>query len=235
MALSITPLDISSLREETTNEFLDRRERELTAQISALNGQLAPKAAELSQIRRVRAALKLDAHLSESLPSETEPATNHPPAGFDYGAALTNVIGGRSMPAYHTMTIKELVIQALLDHFPLGGPAAAIRLFIRDAYSRGVEPGSMRAQMHRLKTDKILQHDATKDIWDFATGKRALYDTYRQVPPANAMPELQDDSSEEDSPLLEAARKLAWDGDGFAEKQDSDKPPDPKRPSWRRV
>jgi hypothetical protein len=229
MALSITPPDISSLREETTNQFLDRRERELTAQISALNGQIAPKEAELLQVRRVKAALKLDADLSKSLSGETEPTANHPVVSFDYDAALTNVIGGRSMPPYHTMTIKELVIQALLDHFPLGAAAALIREFIRDAYSRGIEPSSLRAQMHRLKADKILQHDAAKDIWDFATGKRALYDTYRQVP--KATPELRDNNPEDDDDaLLRAAEQLAWDGDGFAEKQASNKPPEAKPP-----
>jgi hypothetical protein len=205
MAVSLSP----PFLEETTIQFLDRRERELTAQISALNGQLAPKEAELLQIKRVRAALNLVTDLSKSMSSEAEPTANQQTASFNYEAALTRVIGGRSMPGYQAMTIKELLIQALLDHFPLGGTAAAIREFIKDAYGKGIEPNSMRTQMHRLKVDKILQHDATKDIWDFATGKRALYDTYRQVPPAKAMPELRDDNPEDDA-LLRAAAAMAW-------------------------
>jgi hypothetical protein len=37
------------------------------------------------------------------------------------------------MPPYADKTIKQLVVQALFDHFPNGGTAADIRDFIRDA------------------------------------------------------------------------------------------------------
>ena len=215
MAISMTPPDTSSLREETTSQFLARRERELTAQIAALRGQLAPKEAELSHVQ----------HMRSFLPTP-DPIIREADAHLHIGgvAGVWDKNSSPSIPAilasiYGTKTIKELTIQALLDNFPNGGTVSAIRDFIRDAYSRTIEPGSMRSQMHRLKADKILHHDAEKDRWDFATGKRALYDTYSQVPPASMMPELQDDISEEDSALLEAARKLAWNEDDFAKSQ----------------
>ena len=107
---------------------------------------------------------------------------------------------------YGSKTIKELTIQALLDHFPNGGSAVAIRDFIRDAYSRTIEPSSLRAQMHRLKADSILGHDPSTDTWNFRDGKRALYGTYPT--PRKLMKELQDGPYDDD--LLNAAAKLAW-------------------------
>jgi hypothetical protein len=196
MALYTTPPDISSLREETTSEFLDRRERELVAQIAAIRGQLAPKEAELSAIQRMKAVINLADDLSPSLGALARAPS---------WAANPNQ---QSAP-YAAMTIKQLTIQALLDHFPLGGSAAEIRDFIRDAYRRTIEPSSMRAQMHRLKADSILKHDPEKDVWDFAMGKRALYDTYSHQSSRNAMPELRD-SDQDDDALLRAAAAMAW-------------------------
>jgi hypothetical protein len=80
--------------------------------------------------------------------------------------------------AYGGKTVKELTLQALLDHFPNGGTAAAIRNFIRDAYDRTIDPARVRAQMHRLKADSILVHDPLTDTWNFRDGKRALYGRY---------------------------------------------------------
>jgi hypothetical protein len=211
------------MAEETVAQFLGRRERELLAQVSALRGQLAPKEAELAQVQKMRALLPGGAR--ESAMDELKASLAH-----SFGDLVAAPAAPGTPDPYSNKTIKELVIQALLDHFPLGGTAAAIRDFIRDAYGRTIEPGSMRSQMHRLKADRILQHDAEKDCWDFATGKRALYDTYRQVPSANAMPELQDENPEDEA-FLEAARKLAWKDDDLVEKQASNNPPQAKPPS----
>jgi len=199
--------------EETVDQFLARRERELTAQISALHGQIAPKEAELLQIRRVKAALNLGTELSKSLTSEAEFAAS-PLLSTNYDAALASVIGGRSMPPYHAMTIKELTIQALLDHFPLGGTIAEIRDFIRDAYSRTVELGSLRTQMHRLKADNILGLDPSTDTWNFRDGKRALYAMYDHPTSRSAMKELQDEPIKFGGDLLKPARKkFPWTDD----------------------
>lgn len=119
------------MAEETVEQFVARRERELTAQISA--------------IRRLDALA---------------------PAPFVRTAGLLAL-------AYGGKTIKELTLQALLDHFPNGGTAAAIRNFIRDAYDRTIDPAKVRAQMRRLKADSILVHDPLTDTWNFRDGKRA--------------------------------------------------------------
>jgi len=193
MALSLTPPEIS-LREETTNQFLDRREKELVAQIAALRGQLSPKEAELSQIQRMRASLTIaGGNVLTSHNALAAVVTPNSSANVAYNNALVSVIGGQSAPPYPTMTIKELTIQALLDHFPNGGTAAEIRDFIRDAYRRTVEPSSLRPQMHRLKAAGSLVHDASTDTWNLDPRKRQLYTMYDHPTSRRGMPELQDD------------------------------------------
>ena len=98
------------------------------------------------------------------------------------------------------MTIKELVIQALLDHFPNGGSSQDIRDFIRDAYRRVIPPSSLRPQLHRLKVDQILGQDPSTDTWNFQDGKRkALYAMYDHPTSRRAMRELQDEPVADDA------------------------------------
>jgi len=94
---------------------------------------------------------------------------------------------------YVNMTIKELVIQALIDHFPKGGTMMEIRDFIRLGYGKTIEPSSMRPQMHRLKADGILGQDALTDTWDFQDSKRRQYTMYDHPSSRAAMEELKDD------------------------------------------
>jgi hypothetical protein len=203
------------MAEETVDQFLARRERELIAQISALRGQLAPKEAELAHVQHMRSFLPGGPNAPSAASFDATNSVSVGPLriGLLPDPAVAEKTGSIVDILYGTKTIKELTIQALLDHFPNGGSAAAIRDFIRDAYNRVVEPASMRAQMHRLKADDILGHEPSTDTWNFRDGKRALYARYDHPTSRKAMKELQDDSSDDDNALLEAATKLAWRGD----------------------
>jgi hypothetical protein len=186
------------LAEETTHQFLERREQELMAQISALRGQLAPKEAELEQVQRLRAALIFGV-------GNTAPRTSA--SDFPDGNTLCALsalspqsplapqtpLGTPAVLLYGHRTIKDLVVQALLDHFPEGGSSGDIRNFIRIAYGRTIEPSSLRPQMHRLKTDEILGHEPSTDTWNFRDGKRALYARYDHPTSRKTMRELQDE------------------------------------------
>jgi hypothetical protein len=197
------------MAEETTQQFLARRERELIAQISALRGQLAPKEAELAQIQRMKASLTLaggnSAASAKALANvigdsmDTNALNALAALGPPPSVLSPSVLSQCHNPLlqviapYPDKTIKELVVQALLDHFPDGGTAADIRNFIRDAYGRTIEPSSLRPQMHRLKTDEILRHEPSTDTWNFRDGKRALYARYDHPTSRKAMRELQDE------------------------------------------
>jgi hypothetical protein len=198
---------ISQQPNESLRAFLDRRARELRHQISALRGQLAPKEAELAEIIHVQASLTIagGAPVANQVVSNDAVGLVHagPADGF-----VNSLLSSRPGPApvpiadqrYADMTIKQLVIQALLDYFPNGATATQIRDFIRDAYGRVIDPSSLRPQMHRLKADEVLGHEPSTDTWNFRDGKRGLYAMYDHPTSRKAMKELQDEAPAEDKP-----------------------------------
>jgi hypothetical protein len=214
------------MAEETTAQFLYRRRKELTAQIAALRGQLIPKEAELAEITQIEASRTIAGGnqltsgsfgFGSGLDVLASPNALAVASALSQFAAPTNALTGLTGNAavdlglvkqadhvplvYRGMTIKEVVIQALLDHFPKGGTAADIRDFIRDAYGRVIEPSSLRPQMHRLKADDVLKHDPSTDTWDFANPrKRQLLAMYDHPTSRKAMRELQDDDVSEGMP-----------------------------------
>src|SRR5260370_11413708 len=106
-----------------------------------------------------------------------------------------------AMPAdlaqrFAEMTIKELVVQSLLDHFRTGGTATQIRDFIRDAYGRPIPPSSLRPQMQRLKADNKLEHDPSTDTWNLTKAARVGYRLYDHPTSRKAMKELMDEAEE---------------------------------------
>ena len=191
------------MAEETTTQFLYRRHRELLAQISALKGQLEPKEAELMQIAQTLKMLGL----LEPPPNPTNYTDAFRPflAAGNYLeqhaasdqmmrenlAKLDEIKVGYAQ--YLKMTIKELVIQALLDHFPEGATITLIREFIREGYGRAIEQSSLRPQMHRLKADGVLIFRPENETWNLDQRKRGLYAMYNHPTSRAAMKELQDD------------------------------------------
>jgi len=181
------------MTEETTAQFIARRERELLAQISALRGQLVPKEAELAQIQRMKEAMQppgsplssLGAALLGTRNSNSfvdglrtfldQPPPPPPPEQYSQFGLLAALGRTKGVKSYSAMTIKELVIQALLDAFPNGATAAHIREFIRAGYDRTIEPSSLRPQMHRLKADSVLSFDPKTETWNLTPEKRLVY------------------------------------------------------------
>src|ERR1700692_2986697 len=115
---------------ETLEQFIERREKELLARVSALRGQLNPAEAELAQSQQMKAVIEQRASGANLLlpqrnyNSQLEPALGVVPAAELGGLAALNQIGppswGVANPRFANATIKELVIQALLDGFPHG-------------------------------------------------------------------------------------------------------------------
>jgi hypothetical protein len=199
--------------EMTTVEFLRRRRAELVAQISAIKGQLAPKEKELTQIEQMIALTEKDrdmlaelaaaisprSPLSQMVPDVlAAPQSSHVLACMD-GLSQLELAQGQATK-YEAMTIKEVAIQALVDHFPKGGTMMEIRDFIRLGYGRVIEPSSLRPQMHRLKADGILGHDPSTDTWDFRDGKRLQYAMFDHPTSRAGMKELKDDEISPDEP-----------------------------------
>jgi hypothetical protein len=223
--------------EETTEQFLDRRERLLMSRISALRGQLAPAETELAAIRKMRALLAEEKHEVSELAKLI--AANPPPTSFDHiipppgsfelpDQSITGEsFAGLLAASFANRSIKDLVIQALIDAFPNGATTVELRSFISTGYSRTLDPGSLRTQLHRLKAAGILAQNAAGDTWNFQNGQRALYMRYDHPTSRQGMSELQDEPTEtdsiEDNEFLKRAAELAWRDDDQTERASAER------------
>jgi len=186
---------------ETVREFLDRREAELSDEIASLQGQLAPREAELAQIRRAKGALGIpivrDFHadlpvtIGRTNPATSSPATHEPvpdPASWQGNSeevaaqvvrqrCASQAIGVEGVPRrfadmiyrYEHMTMKELVLKALFQHFSDGASSRQLREFIRDGWGRDIERENLSPQMSRLKTEGSIEQDEITKKWKLTT------------------------------------------------------------------
>lgn len=192
---------------ETLREFLERRQRELSQQVSALRGQISPMERELLEIKMALEALPPPPPDLSGLGVAVAGPTGGVAGMFDTlaevgrrsagvaGNALQGPTGPTGPPAYWAMTIKQLVVQAFLDHFKDGASPAEIRDFISNAYGRSIEAASLRPQMHRLKAAGVLEQssNALQDKWMLTKKHRHLYTMYDHPTSRASMKELQDD------------------------------------------
>jgi hypothetical protein len=95
------------------------------------------------------------------------------------------------------MTIKDCVIQALLDAFPDGDTPGQIREYIFNVSGREIFLSSLWPQMQLLKADGILEQDASIDTWNLRDDKRKfLFAIYHHATTPSAMKELKDDDGD---------------------------------------
>ncbi len=95
-----------------------------------MRGYLAQREQELAHITHIRASQTIAGGAIPDLSQTNSNAT----------VGVAGPLPPEMAQRFETMTIKQLVIQALLDHLKMGGNAALICDFIRDAYKRTIEP-----------------------------------------------------------------------------------------------
>ena len=156
---------------EPLRDYLDRRERELAQEIEELRNQLIPKEAELAEVRRAMSALVMtygSSLLKDIFAHATSvDASNMPqhssntitPDAWLTGSQPTPSPVPMPMPAlYDAMSIKQLVIRALWDHFcDTGATADELCDFFGSAYGRHVGRSSLGPQLSRLRGIYIEQ------------------------------------------------------------------------------
>lgn len=129
--------------DDTFQQMLLRREREVVSRIDALRKELDPLENEFKQIQAAKRALGLPAS----------------------GAAPAN-----ALPAAPFMTMKQLVLYALKDHFKNGATGKQLVEFFRSACGREIARESLSPQLSRLRAEKKIDHHGR--IW-FLTGDRS--------------------------------------------------------------
>jgi len=64
---------------------------------------------------------------------------------------------------YEHLTMKQLVMKALTEHFQSGATAKQFREFFRDAWARNIDRASLSPQLSRLRSEKIIDRDG--NVW----------------------------------------------------------------------
>lgn len=196
------------MADETIHAFLGRRERELKHRIAALRGQLDPMERELVEVQKAMALLAVSVGVNRQNPARARTATlsaNQQIPPFTSTASLAGAaavgfageIQGRpkAVPTelaqrFAGMTIKQLVIQALSDHFLAGATPTQIREFIHDAYGREIDANSLRPQLARMKADGSIEQNPNNDTWMLSKTEMRRMRWYGvEAPPGTFIPE----------------------------------------------
>jgi hypothetical protein len=64
---------------------------------------------------------------------------------------------------YEHLTMKQLIMKALTEHFSRGTTAKQLREFFRDAWARKIDRASLSPQLSRLRSDKIIDREG--NVW----------------------------------------------------------------------
>ena len=129
---------MTDLRGETLVQYLERRTKELKSQISALRGQLDPRETELAQIEKMQSLLAIA-----------------PAAGLADLASDAQM--GPPSDVQVEMTIKEMILSALRDHFiDYGASPTELRDYMKSAYDRDIDRNSISPQLSRLREEGMV-------------------------------------------------------------------------------
>jgi hypothetical protein len=122
--------------QDTFQQMLLGRERELLSRIAELRKQLDPLEKDLKEIQVAKRALGMPGAGAASIAAPT-------------GAAF--------------MTIKQLVTHALKDHFKSGATGKQLVDFFKTAWGREIARESLSPQLSRLRLEKKI--DRRGRIW----------------------------------------------------------------------
>jgi hypothetical protein len=232
-------------RTESLRDFLERREPELAQAIQKLRAQLLPLEKEVAEIRRTMRALEM-----KNIQTPGQPQINYvdgfrpflegiPSDSLAHQlGVLSNALHAHDNASLSRMTIKQLIFKTLFDHFPGGATAAELCDFFDGGYGRVIDRNSLSPQLSRMRDDGLIEQPLgilNEGKWSLTRVSRRygtviLAHDQKEEAVIEALsdyssPYLRDGSglpeNDEDSILLEAAKKLAWsEADDSASRQE---------------
>lgn len=176
-------------RSDTVYEFLERRERELTHELAGLRGEVDVREKELAHVRSARRQIDLlgandAADFGKPKQISIEGVSAKGIAG-EIKASVGHEIK-KADAQYDHLTIKELILKAMDDHFHNGATAIELREFIKNAYGRDIDRASLTPQMSRLRDEGILEYLPRSEDGDGPGDRfivaRAFNSTVRRFP-----------------------------------------------------
>ena len=145
--------------------YLERRQKQLETEIEGLRAQVAPLERELFEIRVARAACQKRSTepLQQQLFSKDEGVTTTAEAEGLW-LQYQQMKADRLSSPYFKLTIKQLVVKALLEQFTNGATAGQLlELFARGWDRDDVVRTSLSPQLSRLRQDGVI--DRRDNIW----------------------------------------------------------------------
>ena len=158
----------------TLRDYLEQRERELVEKLGLLYGEIAPKEAELAEVRRAKAAIGFASFQSTTagtLTSALEGSTTSNWTRLNTLSALSYLGSTSDSPPqpppspYANLTMKQLVVKALSEHFHHGATTREMIDFFRDAWGRNIERTNLSPQISRLYQEGIIGRDEGLKHW----------------------------------------------------------------------
>ena len=138
--------------------MLDEHERDIIERLATLRAQITPLEQELHEVRMAKAALQREAaNTREPQLALANPA--HLKAGDGARSVLAPVVLTTNFERspYAHLTIKQLVLKALHEHFPGGATANQMLDLFANVWGRGeIARTSLSPQLSRLKEDDHL-------------------------------------------------------------------------------
>jgi hypothetical protein len=135
--------------------FLKSREAELRTRIQVLSQELVPLEAELADVRRAQKAI--------------EPPLTDEEADNEHGDEF-EIVEIVEVDRYKNLSMKQLTLRALKEHFEKGATAQQLLAFFKDAYGRrDVVRSSLSPQLTRLKREKKITREGM--IWKISPDK----------------------------------------------------------------
>jgi hypothetical protein len=162
MAINLNVPDAA--QDETLADYLKRRERELIQQTAAIRGLLAPKEQELATVRQAMQAIGVQQSYVDQLQPFLDQASDQPPPpthGLLNSTEARPAPGILNSPAagfpWEALTIKDMILNALKDHFHSGATPSELSEYMKTAYGRDVDRNSIGPQLARLRDERLVE------------------------------------------------------------------------------
>jgi hypothetical protein len=181
-------------------QFLEGHEEDLTAQISEFRGNLTPLEAELAEVKRAKAAIGLNV----SQIASTVEGIAQVIAGVGRFTMVLNEAQKRAAEIleagqrnntidvtptspppspYANLTMKQLVLKALTEHFHCGATTRELIEFFRDAWGRNIERTNLSPQISRLYQEGAIGRAESTKQWYLVPEERQGRHPYRVLAP----------------------------------------------------
>lgn len=141
----------------TLNElrrYVSSRERELRESIDEIECGLEEMAKELAEVKKVQAAIGL-------IPTKTFGVGD----GVDQPLAEWEFVPEAVRIPYQSLTINELVLKALKEHFPTGATIGQLSDFLREKWGRKIDRPSLSPQLTRLYRRGLIGRVPSTQGW----------------------------------------------------------------------